>query len=267
MINKKTLSAPEIPLCINVLRLLFYRLAPDEVVLFDWLVVKQIAFHYKPFHYSQMRVEEETRIHRTRQEVIIQLFTSLGFLTTQVEVNAVTHGRVRYYSVNFNALADEDVLMEIIQSYTTLFHDFQLYFKYHAEQQKISRDTSLPPAENINYEASNSVYETLNETYEDRRVFYNEGKLTGKEPERKKSAMQLQRNKPIERKMSKLAERYNNHSIGNAFIAYLDDVFQGKNVPDNLMYYFLSYDETTNAFGVVDHYLNNYTLNYTYVIK
>lgn len=31
---KKALSAPEIPLCINVLRLLNYRLAPDELILF-----------------------------------------------------------------------------------------------------------------------------------------------------------------------------------------------------------------------------------------
>ena len=49
---KKALSAPEIPLCINVLRLLNYRLAPDELILFDWLTVKQISFKYKPFHYS-----------------------------------------------------------------------------------------------------------------------------------------------------------------------------------------------------------------------
>ena len=41
------------PLCINVLRLLNYRLAPDELILFDWLTVKQISFKYKPFHYSR----------------------------------------------------------------------------------------------------------------------------------------------------------------------------------------------------------------------
>ena len=64
---KKALSAPEIPLCINVLRLLNYRLAPDELILFDWLTVKQISFKYKPFHYSQARVEEETRIRHKGQ--------------------------------------------------------------------------------------------------------------------------------------------------------------------------------------------------------
>lgn len=84
---KKALSAPEIPLCINVLRLLNYRLAPDELILFDWLTVKQISFKYKPFHYSQARVEEETRIRRTRQEVIIKQFSALGFLKTDIKVN------------------------------------------------------------------------------------------------------------------------------------------------------------------------------------
>lgn len=45
---KKALSAPEIPLCINVLRLLNYRLAPDELILFDWLTVKQITLIISP---------------------------------------------------------------------------------------------------------------------------------------------------------------------------------------------------------------------------
>ena len=42
---KKALSAPEIPLCINVLRLLNYRLASGELILSDWHTVKQIAFN------------------------------------------------------------------------------------------------------------------------------------------------------------------------------------------------------------------------------
>ena len=42
---KKAFSASEIPLCINVLRLLNYRLASGELILSDWLTVKQIAFN------------------------------------------------------------------------------------------------------------------------------------------------------------------------------------------------------------------------------
>ena len=55
------LSKIEAPMCINVVRLRDYLLAPDEVVLFDWLLVKQAyVFHFKPFYYSQRRVESET---------------------------------------------------------------------------------------------------------------------------------------------------------------------------------------------------------------
>lgn len=129
---KKTVSAPEIPLCTNVLRLLDYHMAPDELILFDWLVVKQIAFKYKPFHYSQARVEEETRIRRTRQEVIIKQFSALGFLKTDIKVNSVTRGRVRYYSVDFSVLADADVLLELIVLGSTLFRNLLSYFNYHA---------------------------------------------------------------------------------------------------------------------------------------
>lgn len=224
---KKALSAPEIPLCINVLRLLNYRLAPDELILFDWLTVKQISFKYKPFHYSQARVEEETRIRRTRQEVIIKQFSALGFLKTDIKVNSVTRGRVRYYSVDFSVLADVDVLVEIIMPQTTLFRDFILYFAYHATMQKKSKEEQL-------------------------------------KPERSKSAMQLQHNKPIERKLAKLADYYNDNSIKNAFLAYVDEILTQKKEPENLMYYFLSFDETSDCFGVVNHYLNYFTLHYSY---
>lgn len=262
---KKALSAPEIPLCINVLRLLNYRLAPDELILFDWLTVKQISFKYKPFHYSQARVEEETRIRRTRQEVIIKQFSALGFLKTDIKVNSVTRGRVRYYSVDFSVLADVDVLVEIIMPQTTLFRDFILYFAYHATMQKKSKEEQLKPASAINHEAAARIYQLLSQVYDERRQYYNDGGLTGDvKPERSKSAMQLQHNKPIERKLAKLADYYNDNSIKNAFLAYVDEILTQKKEPENLMYYFLSFDETSDCFGVVNHCLNYFTLHYSY---
>ena len=100
-------NIPEIPLCINVIRLQSYLLAPDEVILFDWFVVKQVAFKYQDFHYSQARIEEETRIKRTRQNMIISLFKEMGFLTSQVRENKETRGRVSYFKVDFEILANK----------------------------------------------------------------------------------------------------------------------------------------------------------------
>ena len=66
--------------------------------------------------------------------------------------------------------------------------------------------------------------------------------------------MQLQHNKPIERKLAKLADYYNDNSIKNAFLAYVDEILTLKErtrKPDVL----LSFDETSDCFGVVNHYL------------
>ena len=105
----------------------------------------------------------------------------------------------------------------------------------------------------------------LSQVYDERRQYYNDGGLTGDvKPERSKSAMQLQHNKPIERKLAKLADYYNDNSIKNAFLAYVDEILTQKKEPENLMYYFLSFDETSDCFGVVNHYLNYFTLHYSY---
>ena len=58
---QETDEAPICPLCTNVLRVHDYLLTPDELIIFDSLVVKAISFHYKRFFYSQKRIEKETR--------------------------------------------------------------------------------------------------------------------------------------------------------------------------------------------------------------
>lgn len=113
-------NVPEMPLCTNVMRLQSYLIPPDEVVLFDWFTVKQFSFKYKEFHYSQSRIEDETRIKRTRQDAIINKFEKLGFLKTTVKHNEITRGRVRYFNVKFDMLADEDILGEIINPEDTI---------------------------------------------------------------------------------------------------------------------------------------------------
>ena len=53
---QETDEAPICPLCTNVLRVHDYLLTPDELIIFDSLVVKAISFHYKRFFYSQKRI-------------------------------------------------------------------------------------------------------------------------------------------------------------------------------------------------------------------
>lgn len=262
--NKKT-NAPEIPLCTNIIRLQSYLLAPDEVILFDWFVVKQVSFKFNEFHYSQARIEEETRIKRTRQNVIINKFKEMGFLFSQVRENKETRGRVNYFKVNFDILADKDVLSEIISEKDSIFKSFIQYMKYLSSEQK--KFVKTKKNDSFDKETASRIYNLLNDTYEERRIMYNDGDLTSEKPERAKSRTQLQRNKPIEKKLIRLSQTYNDNAIKHAFAAYTDSVFKEEKSPENFMGYFLSYDDTTDSFGVFEYYLNYFNLNYGYKNK
>ncbi|NDV58402.1 hypothetical protein [Bacteroides sp. 519] len=255
-------NIPEIPLCTNVIRLQSYLLAPDELILFDWFIVKQFSFHYKEFHYSQARIEKETRIKRSRQDMIISKFHELEFLTTEVKDNKETKGRVRYFKIDFEILADKFILSKIINSEHEIFRAFMKYMKYHAAEQK--KKTKHKKEEEFSKYAGHAIYHLLNEVYDKRRVMYNEGKLTSEKPKRAKAATQLQKNKPILKKMAKLTDNYSERAIEHAFIAYTDSVFREEIKPNNFMNYFLSYDSSIESFGVFENCLNNFNLNYSY---
>lgn len=128
-------EAPEMPLSVNILRLHFYLLQPDEVVLFDWFIVKQISFKYSEFYYSQARIEKETRIKRSRQNAIISHFKELGFLSAEVRGNRAIRGKVSYFSVNFAVLNDPQVLGKVISMEYYEFIGFLRFMRYHAKMQ------------------------------------------------------------------------------------------------------------------------------------
>ncbi len=110
----------------------------------------------------------------------------MGFLKTDIKVNSVTRGRVRYYSVDFSVLADVHVLVEIIMPQTTLFRDFipLLYLPRHYAERR-SKEEQLKPASAINHEAAARIYQLLSQVYDERRQYYNDGGLTGDvKPER-----------------------------------------------------------------------------------
>lgn len=261
----KNNTVPEIPLCTNIMRLQSYLLPPDEVVLFDWFVVKQVSFKYKEFHYSQKRIEEETRIKRTRLEIIIMKFETLGFLKSDVRENKDTRGRVRYFKIYFELLSDSDVLSEIINPGSSIFKNFIKYMKHLLAEQK--KSLKIPKEHEIDSSTPNRVYLLLNDTYEKRRVMYNDGGMTDEKPERAKSQTQLQRNKPIDRKLERLSKKYDDNAISHAFTSYTDSVFKEESTPDNFMNYFLSYDDVADSFNVFEYHLNYFNLHYGYKNK
>ena len=127
----KTKESPDCPLCTNVLRLHDYYLSPDELVIFDSLIVKAISFHYKRFFYSQRRMELETRVKRTRYEAIIKKFEDLGIILTYVDKMPSSEGQIRYFFVNFSNLKEPGLLAKLINEKSTLFEQTCAYMNYH----------------------------------------------------------------------------------------------------------------------------------------
>lgn len=167
--------------------------------------------------------------------------------------------------MNFDVLADKDVLNGIISEKNSIFKSFMQYMKYLSIEQK--KSVKMKKNDFFDKETASRIYDLLNDTYEERRIMYNDGDLTSEKPERAKSKTQLQRNKPIEKKLIRLSKNYNDNAIKHAFAAYTDSVFKEEESPENFMGYFLSYDDTTDSFGVFEYYLNYFNLNYSYENK
>ena len=260
---KKNLNTPEIPLCVNTIRIQNYLLPPDEVIMFDWLLIKSISFGYVEFHYSQSRIEKEIRIKRTRQDKIISLFQELKFLTVSVKEFSYSKGRVKHFHVSFDVLSDKDVLSEIIDSESSIFNNFISFMEYHSsEQKKITKRSKKD--EVVSNDNSDTVYKTMNDTYVRRIKMYNNGELTNEKPKRLKSQTQLQSNRIINKRLNLLNKKYDVNTIINSFTAYTDAVFKGEEHPDNFMNLFLSYNEIDDSWTVFDVYLNKFNLNYGY---
>lgn len=255
-IGMKNLNTPEIPLCVNIFRLQTYRLTPDEVVLFDWLVVKQISFKYKEFHYSQARIEVETRIKRSRQEAILKRFQALRFLLVTVRVNEVTHGQVRYYKVDFELLTEEEVLKEIVYPDVQVLRSFVPYMRFHAEEQKKAHKT--PDEREFDAYEVDWIYNWMNEMYEQRRIVYNESQQLYKRPGKLREAIQLPRGQIIDRMLARLVGRYGVETIYPVFVYYADDWLACEESSTNIMYHFLSYNGLDDVFTVFEYFLKQY---------
>lgn len=258
------------PLCVNISRLKNYLLAPDEAIMFDWLVIKQSAvFGYKWFFYSQERIRQETRIKRSSLERIIKRFHAMGILSFETRQKPNEVGRTRFFRMNFDKCSQK--LSEIIDtSNSDVTKVFKRYFDALARAQaKI--DKGLQPKETYqdrnNREKVDSLYKALCSVYKCRIEMYNRGELTDSEPQQKKDYTALVMNGKIKSSLLMLAGRYDVETCKNAFTAFCDDVLvykdKYKNNPD-ILAYFLTYDKVYDSFKIVDMCIAYFQKNYSH---
>ena len=253
------------PLCVNIQRLASYLLADDEVILFDWLTVKQsLVFGYKPFYYSLDRIEKETRLKRRRIERVIKRFCAMGLLQVATSQKLDSPGRVRYFRMNFRGVIGK--LPEIIDQESDNAEDFKRYFKALANIQERAERGKESKREREDREHAEEIYNSLNGVYWERIDMFNAGRLTGEKPERVKTKIQLPKDNSIIEKLKSLSSKYDDGTICDSFTVLCDEFLIGAKAVskvDNLVKYFLTYKPEIDSFSIVDLYITKFQKNYS----
>ena len=253
----------EAPMCVNIVRLQDYLLPPDEVVLFDWLLVKQCyVFHHKSFYYSQRRVEKETRIGRRRFETIVQKFKEQGWLWSEVAPSGTRRSAVRRYLVFYDAIAR--ILPKLVRYDTGTY---ALYKSYLAKMLQKSKAVGAKSTDRLPVDVEMEVIalkDRLQAVYESRVKQHNDAVAVGLLLGNKRVVDKLPFREGLQSYLRKLIEKYPTDTIEHAFVAYCDQVLGGKLRPESFMGYFLHYNAVTDEFPIFNTCLDAYVTTYSY---
>lgn len=253
----------EAPMCVNIVRLQDYLLPPDEVVLFDWLLVKQCyVFHHKSFYYSQRRVEKETRIGRRRFETIVQKFKEQGWLWSEVAPSGTRRSAVRRYLVFYDAIAR--ILPKLVRYDTGTY---ALYKSYLAKMLQMSKAAGAKSTDRLPADVETEIIalkDRLQATYESRVKLHNEAVASGQTRGNKRVVDKLPFRESFQGYLRKLIEKYPVDTIRHAFLVYCDQVLKEQLRPESFMGYFLHYNAVTDEFPIFNTCLDAYVTTYSY---
>ena len=125
----------------------------EEVVFFEYLVVKAPLFKFKEFYHSTATIAKEIGIKRSKLDSIIIKFGKMGLL--KVEVKGFP--KVKHFSINF-----EKIRLFLPQIYQSAENG-----KLSADMNKLLADFYNPLVET--YQKKNIKKETINETIKEKR--------------------------------------------------------------------------------------------------
>jgi hypothetical protein len=116
--------ADKIPFALNVLKFQRYNFSYfscEEVVFFEYIIVKSKAFKQNSFFHSSETIFQETGIKKHSLSSIIKRFKQLGYLT--VEVKGMP--RVKYFIVNFVRIYEDVGLIYQLEENGKPLYDFR----------------------------------------------------------------------------------------------------------------------------------------------
>lgn len=235
------------PLAINILKLQEYDFTKtklDEIVFFEWLVIKRISFGTDTFFYQQRRVTEEIGIKRTRLETLRKLFINLGLVVEYGNVfNTATYTVSLVFIANFIKYGVKKEFQE-----TRSLNIDKLHFN-------TKKPLSIKDRKKIK-----NLLDELNKVYNSRREIYNDNNT-----EQEYTYTGLPINEKSYKQLNELSKFYSDEIIRNSFVSYCDEVITYKDrvVKANMTNHFSSYDFISERFEVFERHLHNYNIHYS----
>jgi hypothetical protein len=235
------------PFAINILKLQEYdftKTSIDEVVFFEWLVIKRKSFKEETFYYQQRRVTEEIGIKRSRLETIRNNFEEMGLILDHASIY-----NTLYYTVN----------LEFVKNFiaTGVKKEFQKPKIKEIEKVNFDGEKQLSAKE---LEKVNLLKFLMNTCYNERRQIHNKMNV---------DLLYLETSLPMNdksyRQLNQLQRSYDDNAIINSFESYCDDAinYKGKIFKSHMVNHFSSYDHAGKKFSVFERHLQTYNDYYT----
>lgn len=235
------------PFAVNIKNLQKYDFSKtnvDEVVFFEWLVIKRISFGTKPFYYQQRRVIEEIGVKRTRLETIKNKFKEYGLLVDNDSIFNTTN-----YTVTL------DFIKKFID--TGVKKDDRSSKFLGIKNIDFTKEKTIS---NIERKKINLLIDQLNDLFNTRRKIYSD---ESEEEEYQYTTLPI--NEKSYQQLLRLKKVYDDTTIKNGFVSYCDDVIKYKDrvVKSHMINHFSSYEYSIKTFPVFERHLHNYNLNYS----
>lgn len=244
------------PTCLNVIRFSKYKLSPDEMTIFDWLINKQEAFKHEPFFYQFRRIEEETRIKKDRFNTIIGKFCLQGFLKIVSKGDPRVKAKVNYFFVDFN---------EVIKALPSIIDKdkdpeyFKSYKGWLKERVKNKGKSVCQPEVLKGYEKTSLMQYFQNlENLWNRRIDYHN---KHREDDRKRTHTHLPVSDARLLKLRDLLKSAKWDAIEDSFIAFTDVCLERNSEVKRPIDNFLS--SKKGVFKVFEYYLDYFNRNYS----
>ncbi len=220
----------------------FSKTVCDEVIFFEWLILKRTSFGNNLFYYQQEKLMNELGIKRRRLETLKSNFIDkYGLIIEKGGFNNITHFTVP------NKLIKKFVKENIKKEYQKDLESRLLKFQF-------SNKENLKPHQLGMVEAT--IY-SLNTIFRQRRGIENQKNKNRELPE---SALSV--NGKTRKQLGELLDNYDMSIIENSFIAFCDAMITKKDHTYHYLNNFTSYDKEEEKFGVFERYLEKFNNEY-----